>query len=590
MKGLKQQLAQAKVDTIRVKLLVSLARGSLQLGYADSLLMYSQQALAVAQKSNYTEGVSDAYWLMIWAYRQLGRYPEALQTAFHNLHLAEQTKDSLAVWIALRHMMFVFNDLQEYHTTLRYARRSRKLVPSLQSKDEKAVQRYALSGYMNFMSHAFEELNQLDSALCYKRRAYKMAHAIRDNQLVALTTDNLVRHFSKTAVDDSTVYYARLCIEYVKRTGFRLDLAANAQLALARVYRRRNQLDSALHYARSSLAISRRMKRLAAQVEATSLLHALYANQTPKDSAYTYFVLKTTLQDSLVNLEKIKQTESIKYQEALRQQQLGQERREAQQRYTRRITTYCLLGGFVLLLSIGFSLYRIRQIRHESQLKFSFTKRIHQTEMRVLRAQMNPHFFFNCLNSINRYIVKSDPKTASHYLTKFARLMRLTLDNSASESISLEKEIQTLQLYLDMESMRFDNAFAYAIEVAEEIQPDALTIPSMLLQPYIENAIWHGLLHKKNGGHVWLRFRQPTEDLLTVEIEDNGIGRQKAKELKSKETVSSKSYGMQISQDRLFLIQEVYGLQATVEVKDLQDGQGNGSGTKVLVQLPAQAS
>jgi LytS/YehU family sensor histidine kinase len=202
---------------------------------------------------------------------------------------------------------------------------------------------------------------------------------------------------------------------------------------------------------------------------------------------------------------------------------------------------------------------------------------------------MNPHFLFNCLNSINRYIVKSDPKTASHYLTKFARLMRLILDNSASESITLEKEIQTLQLYIEMERMRFANAFEYTIEVEEGIEPDSLAIPSMLLQPYIENAIWHGLLHKEEGGHLWVRFSQPTEDLLTVEIEDNGIGRQKAKELKSKEAISNKSYGMQISQDRLFLIQELYGLKATVEVKDLRDGQGHDSGTKILVQLPTQA-
>jgi LytS/YehU family sensor histidine kinase len=203
---------------------------------------------------------------------------------------------------------------------------------------------------------------------------------------------------------------------------------------------------------------------------------------------------------------------------------------------------------------------------------------------------MNPHFFFYCLNSINRYIIKSDPQTASHYLTNFARLMRFTLDNSASESIPLHKEIETLKLYLDMESMRFDHAFAYAIEVAEEIQPDSLTIPSMLLQPYVENAIWHGLLPKEKGGHLWLRFRQHTEDFLTVEIEDNGIGRQQAKELKGKEAVRHKSYGMQISQDRLFLIQELYGLQASVEVKDLQDEQGQDRGTKILMQLPVQAT
>jgi sensor histidine kinase YesM len=206
--------------------------------------------------------------------------------------------------------------------------------------------------------------------------------------------------------------------------------------------------------------------------------------------------------------------------------------------------------------------------------------------MRALRAQMNPHFIFNCLGSINRYIVKSDTKTASNYLTKFSKLIRLILDNSSSDHISLEAEIQTLQLYLDMESLRFDHAFEYEIQKEDNVDECNLQLPSMLIQPYVENAIWHGLLQKSEKGKLWVRFKKINDRLLQAEIEDNGIGRKKAAVLKSKELIKHKSYGMQISSDRIEIINHLYRLKNSVSIHDLVDDNGDAAGTKIILQIP----
>ena len=209
--------------------------------------------------------------------------------------------------------------------------------------------------------------------------------------------------------------------------------------------------------------------------------------------------------------------------------------------------------------------------------------------MRALRAQMNPHFIFNCLSSINRYIVKSDHKTASGYLTKFSKLIRLILDNSAADMVSIDKELQSLQLYIDMEILRFDHAFKYSIEVEESIDKEENYIPSMILQPYVENAIWHGLLHKENGdGNLLISLEKKSETLLIAQIEDNGIGRREARELKSKEAEKKKSLGMQISRDRLALLNSKSGEAASVLVEDLVSKSGKALGTRVTLNIPMQ--
>jgi len=206
-------------------------------------------------------------------------------------------------------------------------------------------------------------------------------------------------------------------------------------------------------------------------------------------------------------------------------------------------------------------------------------------EMQALRAQMNPHFIFNCLNSINRYIVKSDQATASLYLTRFAKLIRLILDNSNSKSVTLANEMEALRLYIEMESIRFEKKFDYVISVDDTVQPETVYVPPLIIQPYVENAIWHGLLHKETEGHLSIHVRRKSAQLLECVIEDNGIGRVKARELKSKSVSSKKSLGMKLTEDRLSLLNKQSQLESSVVVEDLVDSNGETAGTRVTVKI-----
>lgn len=249
---------------------------------------------------------------------------------------------------------------------------------------------------------------------------------------------------------------------------------------------------------------------------------------------------------------------------------------------------YLLLALAVTAIVVGIYRYRINTIRREEWIKTEYNKKVAEIEMKALRAQMNPHFIFNCLNSINRYIVKSDHITASGYLTRFAKLIRLILDSSASETTSLETEIQLLQLYVEMEMLRFDNRFNVHLEVDPKIDRSTRFIPSMLVQPYIENAIWHGLLHKEGKGNLTLIFKEEPDNVLKVVVQDDGIGREKAAELKSKQVLKekSKSYGMKITGDRIKMFNELHGIKASSHIEDLKDSNGSPLGTRVTLLLP----
>ncbi len=209
-----------------------------------------------------------------------------------------------------------------------------------------------------------------------------------------------------------------------------------------------------------------------------------------------------------------------------------------------------------------------------------------EVEMQALRAQMNPHFIFNCLNSINRYIVKSDQTTASLYLTKFAKLIRLILDNSNSKNVSLTNELEALKLYIEMEALRFDKKFSYEIKVEGHLGTDTIELPPLIIQPYVENAIWHGLLHKESNGHLSIRVSMNGDSMLQCIIEDNGVGRDKAKELKSKTATSRKSLGMQLTENRLSLLNKHAELNASIEIVDLKNGHEEAAGTKVVLKIP----
>ncbi len=229
------------------------------------------------------------------------------------------------------------------------------------------------------------------------------------------------------------------------------------------------------------------------------------------------------------------------------------------------------------------------QRQYETELREQdavYQRRLADTEMTALRAQMNPHFIFNCLNSIKLYTLQNDTDKASDYLTKFARLIRLVLENSRADRITLQNELEALQLYSDLEAMRFKEKVTIAIVVAPDIDQQFVTIPPLLLQPYVENAIWHGLMHKPDGGTVTVSVSQPTDQLLHIEIIDDGIGRARATALKSKSAGKGKSFGMQATADRIRMINELYNTQTNARILDLVAPDGEPLGTTVVLEIP----
>jgi LytS/YehU family sensor histidine kinase len=230
--------------------------------------------------------------------------------------------------------------------------------------------------------------------------------------------------------------------------------------------------------------------------------------------------------------------------------------------------------------------------RDKEQLTTEFKKQLAQAETKALRAQMNPHFIFNSLNSINSFVMDQKHEIASDYLIKFSKLIRLILDNSRSETISIEKELETLKLYVILEAARFDNRFKCVYVVAEDVDTNSIRIPPMLLQPFVENAIWHGLMQKEGEGTITIdismineQITENREQLLRITITDDGIGREKASELKSK-SATHKSHGLKVTSQRIEMMNKLNSTGAQVDVIDLKDEQGNATGTKVELIIP----
>lgn len=240
----------------------------------------------------------------------------------------------------------------------------------------------------------------------------------------------------------------------------------------------------------------------------------------------------------------------------------------------------------VLFLSMVVLINRLLLSEQKTErLKAEFEHQLSEIQMQALRAQMNPHFLFNSLNSIKYFAISKSKDETAAYLSKFSLLVRAILNNSKSRTISLKDELDALQLYIEIEHLRLDGKFDYHIDIDSGIHIKQAQIPPMILQPYVENAIWHGLMHKDGRGKLLVQVKDMGHQIQCI-IEDNGIGRLKASEFRGKQTDHKKSVGMQITSDRIALINRIYQIDTQVHVIDLMDANGIATGTRVVINIP----
>lgn len=251
------------------------------------------------------------------------------------------------------------------------------------------------------------------------------------------------------------------------------------------------------------------------------------------------------------------------------------------------VTTVALLA-FAINRRIRYIKDREAKAREKELEVMRLNKDFATSQLTALRMQMNPHFIFNALNSVQHYILQGNVVEANKYLAKFSKLQREILHSSDQQFITLEKEIEILNWFLELEQYRFGESFTYQINKSEDIEPEELKIPPMVLQPFVENAIWHGLMPRQSERVLTIYFDLHSEDILQVTLRDNGIGRAASSRLKQKEEVHKtkhESRGMSMVQQRLKLLQEQYGQPFDATVSDITDVHGNVQGTQVILRI-----
>jgi hypothetical protein len=249
-----------------------------------------------------------------------------------------------------------------------------------------------------------------------------------------------------------------------------------------------------------------------------------------------------------------------------------------------RLLIYGYTGLFVLSLAIGILLFSRAKVKAKHRIS-EMNQKISEITQANLRQQMNPHFIFNTLNSIQYYMYQHDKLATNNYLTKFSSLMRKVLENSQHTSISLRDELDALNLYLELEMIRFKDRFDYEIKVDEEIDTILYKVPTMLIQPYVENSISHGLMPCEGKGLIKINLKLENE-YISCTIKDNGIGREAAQVIKRKKDGNHNSLGTQIVTSRLDLVNALYGTSLKTIYTDLKNDNGEPEGTLVEIQIP----
>lgn len=362
---------------------------------------------------------------------------------------------------------------------------------------------------------------------------------------------------------------------------------------IGKAYIQKEAYKEAIPFLKNSIKVADDKKDIVVQKDATRRLSEVYASVGEYDKALKSYQGYVELVDELyvkkeqeiqqanrfskkiadnqnriASLEKDKELAQSKISLAYIDQRLSEESNQRQ-----RLIIYSLIGGFLLMCLLAYFMFRnIKQQKLANNL----------LALKSMRSQMNPHFIFNALNSVNSFIAVNDERNANRYLSEFSVLMRSVLENSDEDFIPLSKEIELLELYTKLEHNRFKEKFDYSVLVDESIDIEQFSIPPMLLQPYIENAIWHGLRYKKEKGFLEITITKVDEETVKISIKDDGIGRKKSQEVKTNHQLKQKSKGMSTIKNRISILNSMYRERITVQVSNLLE---TGEGTVVTLIL-----
>ncbi len=565
----------------------SLGVVNFHLGKFESSVRYYEKALAIFQSIGETQVIPTACRNLGMAFEVSGNSKEAERYYLRFLDEAGKAADKDGIREVKEILSRIAEENREYEKALKFHKDllSDGLAAGLEDQ--------VFGSYSNIARISLL-MGDTATALSYYDLSQKQARDNKNPSNEAKYYSNISDYYEQQQDYPQQLVYEKKALERNIAAGNR-EGTNFSQIKVADILIRQDSAAKAIPYLVNSIAISEELGTIENQKEAYGKLATAYEKVGNYEGALENYKRYLEIADSLQNERARETIEALKMERVILEreteikklederlsssakilslEQADQIKEEGLRR--QRIINYTLFGSLLLVIFSSVLIWRSsRQKRRANQL----------LALRSLRSQMNPHFIFNSLNSVNSFIAKNDERSANKYLSEFSRLMRAVLENSKHDFVTLAGEVEILRLYLGLEHFRFQDKFEYEFNVDSEIDMDQIQIPPMLVQPFIENAVWHGLRYKENKGFLKVDIVKSGK-VLKVTIADNGIGREKSRELKTVNQMKQESTGMRNIQSRIDIINEVHGSKYKVNIKDLEND-GFAAGTLVELEIP----
>jgi tetratricopeptide (TPR) repeat protein len=555
--------------------------------YAEALV-YFQNAQIVFEMELQTEtadslalknGLARAYGSMGIVFSEQNSYAKALQNHLKAIKLYEETNQELKVAQVSNNIGVVYQSQNQAFKALEYFLKCFKIQEKKQ-----------LSTGITSTNIAKIYLNQKNypEALTYFQQAQKSFDQFPDPRGLGELFTHFARYYQQQNNSVEAVSYFEKALKEFQKIEDKFG-SSDTYYYLGQFYLEQKEFQKALQNTEKALALAKELKLLELTQNAELALSKIYEKLGQNNEALKHFKLYVSAKDSLQSQENIRQLVQTEMNEEFDKKEalLQKEQEKKQIVFEEQIKRHQLQIVFsilfvILIFGIVFLIYNRLQLKKNLTLQ----KELAEYEQKALHLQMNPHFVFNCLGSISSFIVQNGTDSALKYLAKFSKLMRLTLEYSKEALIPIDKEMESLQNYLELEQLRFNQVFDFTITKSAEIEDD-LALPPLLLQPFVENAIIHGLIPKQEKGTIIISFELENDSLLCTII-DNGVGLEASQKLKEQSVSIHKSMALDITKKRLEMMETSTQKKSFVTIDEVIDENGLVKGTKVVLHLPVQ--
>lgn len=553
--------------------------GSAFKNFINAQVIFEELA-KISKANDVTNGLARTYGSIGVVCSEQNNYAKALEYYFKALKIYKESKQEHIVARAYNNIGIVYKSLKDYDKALDYFRKALDMQKRIGDNT------HAIT--LTNIGNIYLSQSKDSQALKYYTEAEKPLTESGNLRGLGELYNNLGNYYKKTGNLKLAENNYNKALSIYNKTGEKYG--ASASLAfLGDVYARQNNTKKALEYLEKSSALGKEIGVLEQVKDSEKSLSNIHENSGNYAEALHHYKLYAAAKDSILNSENIKnlvrEEMNFEMEQKAALQKIETEKREAiYNEQSKRHTQQTIFTALVLLLLAGLAFV----VYNRLQLKKTLTlqRDLAEYEQKALHLQMNPHFVFNCLGSISSFIVQNGTDSAIKYLSKFSKLMRLTLEYSKESLIPVDKEIESLQNYLELEQLRFNNIFDFSITKDSNIEDD-MAIPPLLLQPFVENAILHGVVPKKERGNIAIHFSVENEKLVCT-VTDDGIGFSKSKELKENSVTVHKSMALEITRKRLEVIQAFTATTSHVSINELTSDSGEVAGTRIILNLPIQ--